>query len=885
MSFRTFSLFTKGLVVFFIIVIFSNNTIAATPYWANLQLSLRNNLKTIVDETLKWQNPDGSVFRNLALNKWDDEVEIFYSWLMYYLLTGDERAYEGIKKITLKYINRGEDSGYYFHGYWADGYNDTEHTLEGVITLANLAYVKPNDTEVVSALEHITEHLGNWVSESPDWFDYDTKHIYSLRPGTEIISSTYTTRVDWIFNLQFAKMALATYHATSNERYLNWVGEYLQGWMESTEKNKQENGYFLLPWEISADTGEIGPYSGTWYYPAFQPGWGWHTSGVNVVRDVRGSFLDYYKFTKKPEYLDFVKNYIFELFRLSRTVLPVNSFDGTSFTSGYSSRNFELFVHTSLLEGQTDPNLESKIDQLYQRITYSPPLNMWNFRTYDNYTLLYKLLNDAIANSNKKIAALQALTALPAAADDFPKMQGEDGIALSAFGGVESKRGEMPWTEVLYFKEDGSYGLEDGVAALVTQGNDSTKTFQICNTNGENVFVKAQANFLPAKINRVTVNGETYNDFDLRYVNLNVPARTTIDVKLEIFERDTIPANPVGQINLTGSTEHTLKFSWSTPAPAEDGDLPKLYKIVRDGEIISLQDSTLYYDTELLENTEYTYQVITIDKSNIQSEPTTVVFQTDMDVISPEITFIQTIDSTHLHVYFDEVVDEESATDLNNYLGSDGIEIQKAFLGLSQKVVYLTTSLHEEGIEYTLTVNGVSDVSLSGNTINNATYQYQYFTSLQIEQISRDGYFIRYNQVGDSLYSDRDYVITSIPGSLDGYAWLVTANNDKNVINDNFISFKVNRETNVYVAYDIRQVESNSVPLWLQSWERMNLKIETTDETDFVCYTKTITNGSVTLGGNEGNNSSSMYLVLIGGMVDTTPPYPPGGFSLTPYSN
>ena len=94
------------------------------------------------------------------------------------------------------------------------------------------------------------------------------------------------------------------------------------------------------------------------------------------------------------------------------------------------------------------------------------------------------------------------------------------------------------------------------------------------------------------------------------------------------------------------------------------------------------------------------------------------------------------------------------------------------------------------------------------------------------------------------------------------------------------MSFDVNKRVTVYVAIDVRRTRPSS---WMNEWVITDYIIESTD-THFECYKNVFDPGKITLGGNDGENSSSMYLVIVkemtSDMVDTTPPLPPTGVTI-----
>ena len=93
---------------------------------------------------------------------------------------------------------------------------------------------------------------------------------------------------------------------------------------------------------------------------------------------------------------------------------------------------------------------------------------------------------------------------------------------------------------------------------------------------------------------------------------------------------------------------------------------------------------------------------------------------------------------------------------------------------------------------------------------------------------------------------DRSYTFTAIPASLVGTTYIQTANNDKKGSQEEFLSFSVNQDVTVYVAYDERVT---SLPDWLASWANTGETLDTTD-VSLHLYAKDFQAGTVILGGN-----------------------------------
>ncbi|MCZ6775275.1 MAG: Ig-like domain-containing protein [Ignavibacteria bacterium] len=117
-------------------------------------------------------------------------------------------------------------------------------------------------------------------------------------------------------------------------------------------------------------------------------------------------------------------------------------------------------------------------------------------------------------------------------------------------------------------------------------------------------------------------------------------------------------------------------------------------------------------------------------------------------------------------------------------------------------------------------------------------------------------------QTGELVYVDRGFVYFNVPLSLEGEAYIRTANDDKLSQGSQFLTFDVSESVVVYVAHDDRhQIK----PDWLAAFTDTGEDLSTTD-TFFSLFRATFPEGSLSLGGNvhpsetEGN---SMYFVII----------------------
>ncbi len=113
--------------------------------------------------------------------------------------------------------------------------------------------------------------------------------------------------------------------------------------------------------------------------------------------------------------------------------------------------------------------------------------------------------------------------------------------------------------------------------------------------------------------------------------------------------------------------------------------------------------------------------------------------------------------------------------------------------------------------------------------------------------------------VGSTVYIDRAYTFTSVPSSVQGAAYIQTANNDKTATSAAFLGFTVDQPVTVYAAYDKRL----SPPSWLTTLGFTDSGQDlVTSDTTFDLFARSFPAGPITLGGN-ASTGGSMYSVII----------------------
>jgi phosphodiesterase/alkaline phosphatase D-like protein len=162
----------------------------------------------------------------------------------------------------------------------------------------------------------------------------------------------------------------------------------------------------------------------------------------------------------------------------------------------------------------------------------------------------------------------------------------------------------------------------------------------------------------------------------------------------------------------------------------------------------------------------------------------------------------------------------------------------------------------------------VGNVSTVSNSPNATTQTGGGGGPLSITNLSSstgETYTVQYDALdanaGD-VFTDRDYVFSSVPSSLVGATYIQTANDDKS-ISGLQVTFDINQECTVYVAHDDR---FSSVPSWLSTWTNSGMGVLVSDggSSGATLYSKVFSAGTVTLYENTVNGQgNNMYNIVV----------------------
>lgn len=165
------------------------------------------------------------------------------SWIPYIDVTSDEAAIQFMQDYRDQARTHFDETDQWRHGYWREQeiHHGTEHFD---IFLRALWEVHPNDDETVQELEDAAEHIGNWVNDIPEWFDYETGLFRSTHVGTEFVGEPTCNLPD---HIRLVSLSLLAYEMTGKERYLDLARQHGRLWADAITNHSG------LPPAIDAD--------------------------------------------------------------------------------------------------------------------------------------------------------------------------------------------------------------------------------------------------------------------------------------------------------------------------------------------------------------------------------------------------------------------------------------------------------------------------------------------------------------------------------------------------------------------------------------------------------------------------------------------------------
>ena len=327
------------------------------PGWAVLQQKLISVMEEAVYPFLeKYTHADGRIIWKEGIHKSrdgaDDFYESFYNWPLLYLLGGGDHLLELGQRQWDATTRLMEEMGHVYKEYEI-GY-DQFHQSESYIYFYFLCMADPENT---INLERAKRFAGFFIGEDPEAPNYDPVHkiircahngskgprwtnegdqspAFPYSPGMAVYGLPFEDvegvhsfedlkdpelakrmgeamrdragKGDVATNLHVCSLVTNAYLLTQDEKYRDWLVEYVGAWMDRATSNGG-----LLPDNVGLD-GEVGQYmNGKWFGGRY--GWSWPHGFYNIGMAAVLAGVQSFLLTRDPKYLELPRSQIREI--------------------------------------------------------------------------------------------------------------------------------------------------------------------------------------------------------------------------------------------------------------------------------------------------------------------------------------------------------------------------------------------------------------------------------------------------------------------------------------------------------------------------------------------------------------------------------------------
>jgi outer membrane protein assembly factor BamB len=125
-------------------------------------------------------------------------------------------------------------------------------------------------------------------------------------------------------------------------------------------------------------------------------------------------------------------------------------------------------------------------------------------------------------------------------------------------------------------------------------------------------------------------------------------------------------------------------------------------------------------------------------------------------------------------------------------------------------------------------------------------------------------------QVGDTQYTDRSFIFSSLPSILLGTPWISTANSSRSFTGEVQATFTLTQPATVYVAHNDAIFTR---PSWLSStngWAQTSQSLTNSEPRTFTLFSQSFPQGSTVSLGPNNDTGASMYTIIV---IPSTPTY------------
>ncbi|MBN9390318.1 MAG: hypothetical protein J0I20_19985 [Chloroflexi bacterium] len=415
------------------------------PAWAIMERKLIEILdQSVYPYVERFTREDGQLIwgdKMVSRDGADDFYESFFNWPLFYLLGGGkhvleiaDREWDAItRQLTdLKMVSKEYEIGY-----------DQFHQGESYIYFYFLCLADPTNPKLI---DRARRFAGFYLNEDPEVPNYDPEHkiiraphngsggprwgyfdnepSYNWAAGMRRYglpyqdvpgATTYDDLKDPVIarrmgevmqermgkgdvaaNLPVTSLITNAYLMTGDEKYRNWVVEYVEAWKERADAN---NGF--LPDNVGL-SGKVGEYmDGKWYGGLY--GWAWPHGLHNIEASALVAGANAYLMTQDQHYLDMARNQLDSAIKLGK----IANLEEEESSLG-KEKVGQLFAMGEKPETLLVPNRYNENGWFdYQVVSPEFPINIWYMSQADSDWARLEFLRENSTYDWRKVSSFR----------------------------------------------------------------------------------------------------------------------------------------------------------------------------------------------------------------------------------------------------------------------------------------------------------------------------------------------------------------------------------------------------------------------------------------------------------------------------------------------
>ena len=189
-----------------------------------------------LDALADWVDACVATYRDAPPTQVHDQLTYTVPWATLIRHRGHDPALQFLRAQRDRVHAAHRENGLWHHGYWRqqEVHHGTEHFE---LFLAMLWRLAPADDATARDFLDMAEHLGNFASDVPAWFDYDTSLFRSMHLGTEWVGDSDATMPNIPDHFRCVNLALLAHAISGETKFHDLAARHARRWADAMRQS------------------------------------------------------------------------------------------------------------------------------------------------------------------------------------------------------------------------------------------------------------------------------------------------------------------------------------------------------------------------------------------------------------------------------------------------------------------------------------------------------------------------------------------------------------------------------------------------------------------------------------------------------------------------